>query len=120
VAQEKSKTMERYLQKSRPKTKKKLDMNIQEGIDGGIYEPIRKKICGDGPCEGEKLALYRDILGVIKLVEDNIAETCFNMGVENERKRIISVLVPHLSQSHLKESIDEIVSIIKCKNEKRD
>lgn len=63
-----------------------------EGANGGIYEPVRKAICGPGPCEGKDLETYRYALAAIKQVEDNVAATCFNMGVEHENKRLSNII----------------------------
>lgn len=58
-------------------------------VNGGIYEPVRKAICGDGVCEGKALETYRYALGCIKLVEDQIAAKCYELGREQMQKIFI-------------------------------
>ena len=59
---------------------------MTEGVNGGIYEPIRAKICGPGPCSPQQLEEYRGVLMVVKQVEDAIAAQCFELGRSQHEK----------------------------------
>lgn len=50
------------------------------GADGGDFEPLRRLICGPGPCVGKPKELYRAMLVLIRQTGDAVAEQAHELG----------------------------------------
>jgi len=98
--------------------------------DGGVYEPVRRAICGPGPCTGEKLETYRHALWTMKLIHDKVAGRCYEYGRSEMQKIVKEKLTAAINTGRMKElGLQDVIVldrtpavelILNLDNEKKD